>query len=728
VREFAFSNDASGSSTYTATYSSLERGGDSDTQTLSHVQSLGTGGTIASGQDFDPLTSVGTSTLTYSESGARTISWGAGNYDQGSYSETETASDSASLSDYASLSIGAGGTITAGIDTSVTTQTISDSQPTSETGTESVVDPEGGPGFGGAVTQSSVTTSYISSVNNGTQTLGAYGAITGGGNCFTFIEQDSNSLSLTANRSSGDVSQDDTASFSEIMVGTETYGAGGVITGGSDFYTWIQSGLDNDTYYQSQGGSTLTVYTEYTISINDSISDSLSDRGTDILRGSDSIVGGSDTYTDVQARALHSSVGDSGTSGSPISISAQGSDQFSLSDTGSSTLTTAGHVYAMDVYCYTESSSDSASDSQSENGQINVGAASDTYSDNDYGTMNVTDTVTTSVDSFTLRDSHSISGSDQYTTSNSSTVWMSSPFAYSDASSNTDEYVYSGPPSSTVTVEQTGSTTESGGDPVNLTETLAAGHGDASGGTVARNLGSFPEGANGPGGAVHDGTSQPVLDVSEGLVSAIGGQDVHGLEFVGAAIAPVQASSGMILEEPNQSNPGTGNFASWVSHPSAIGYRRAETASVTSPSTDAPAVSPEMDSGMANGSSGDELARLASFYTGAEENPTSAQSAPTPRAQQSLIGLSTLVDGDPLFTPTPFIQPDADGPAPIQTTPFNPETGVVNRLQPIGSMPKRLGNNGNMALNSLLLVNPYDSLASDPGVPDSHLSAVCACR
>jgi hypothetical protein len=386
-----------------------------------------------------------------------------------------------------------------------------------------------------------------------------------------------------------------------------------------------------------------------------------------------------------------------------------------MSDTGSSTLTTAGHVYAKDVYCNTESSSDSASDSQSENGAVNVGAASDTYSDNDYGTVNVTDTVTTSVDSFTLGDSHSISGSDQYTTSNSSTVSMSSPFAYSDASSNTDEYVYSGPPSSTVTVEQTGSTTESGGDPVNLTETLAAGHGDASGGTVAGNLGSFPEGAYGPGGEVHDGTSQPVLDTSQGLVSAIGGQDVHGLEFVGAAIAPVRSSSGMILEEPNQSTPGTGDFVNWSSHPSAIGYRRAETAGVTSPSTDAPAVSPEMDSGMVNGSSGDELARLANFYSGAEENPTSAQSAPTPRAQQNLIGLSTLVDGDPLFTPTPFLQPDDLGPAPFQTTPFNAGTDVGTVLQPIGSPPKGLGSSGNTALNNLLLINPDDNPALDPG-------------
>jgi hypothetical protein len=78
-----------------------------------------------------------------------------------------------------------------------------------------------------------------------------------------------------------------------------------------------------------------------------------------------------------------------------------------------------------------------------------------------------------------------------------------------------------------VTVESTGSETLSGSDPVNLTETVTtAGHGDAAGGLEAGDLGSFPENAYGPGGAVHDGTSQPALDTSQGLVSAIGGQDV----------------------------------------------------------------------------------------------------------------------------------------------------------------------------------------------------------
>jgi hypothetical protein len=130
---------------------------------------------------------------------------------------------------------------------------------------------------------------------------------------------------------------------------------------------------------------------------------------------------------------------------------------------------------------------------------------------------------------------------------------------------------------------------------------------------------------------------------------------------------------------------------------------------------------------MANGSSGDELERIGNFYTGAEENPTSAQSAPTPRAQQSLMNIGTLPDGDPFFTQTPFIPPDDDGPAPFQTTPYNPGTDVGNPIQPVGNTPKGQGNGGNMAFNNLLMINPDenpgqlidDGLANpalDPGV------------
>jgi hypothetical protein len=72
-----------------------------------------------------------------------------------------------------------------------------------------------------------------------------------------------------------------------------------------------------------------------------------------------------------------------------------------------------------------------------------------------------------------------------------------------------------------------------------------------------------------------------------------------------------------------------------------------------------------MDSGMANGSSGDDLERLSNFYTGAEENPTSAQSAPKSRAGRNLIGIATP-DSDPIFTPTLFLPEQGDGDLPLQ--------------------------------------------------------------
>ena len=110
----------------------------------------------------------------------------------------------------------------------------------------------------------------------------------------------------------------------------------------------------------------------------------------------------------------------------------------------------------------------------------------------------------------------------------------SSSFAYSDDTSGTYYYGISGPPASTVTHVATSSETDTGGGEGAYTETLTAGHADTAGGAAAGQLGSFPGGPTGPGGAVHDGTTQPVLDTSQGLVSALGGQDVHGLGFVGA--------------------------------------------------------------------------------------------------------------------------------------------------------------------------------------------------
>ena len=351
-------------------------------QTLSEVQTLGTNALISSGHNYNTLTSAGTSTLTYSENGNRTVTWGAGNFNTESYSDTESTSESNSLSEYTSLGIGTNGTIAGGTATSLTTQSYTDSQSSSETGSTNDVDPEGGPAFGGAITMSSITTNNAYSVNQGSESLGALGAIAGGGNSFTFVENNSNSLTETANLTAGSIGQNNNASFSETMLGTETYGPGGTISGGSDSFTWIQSANDNDTIDEHGNYGTLGSALDYHIVVFDTVEDSLSDVGTDVLGVSDSILGGCDTYTDSEQHDLASTVLDYGTTNTPsFQIQAYGWDDESVEDTGSSTLTTNGHVYATDTYGYGESSGDTdtlfASDSTFGSGSFILGSAYD---------------------------------------------------------------------------------------------------------------------------------------------------------------------------------------------------------------------------------------------------------------------------------------------------------------------------------------------------------------
>jgi hypothetical protein len=137
--------------------------------------------------------------------------------------------------------------------------------------------------------------------------------------------------------------------------------------------------------------------------------------GTDILGQSDSIVAGSDTYTSHTQRTLTSTIVDSGTPASPCYLTAWASDQFTLNDTGTSTLTSTGHVYATDTITYVENTSDAASASLSSNGPSSAsvawGAATDSYANADTMTQTVADGVTTSIDNFNLTNSHWIYGS-----------------------------------------------------------------------------------------------------------------------------------------------------------------------------------------------------------------------------------------------------------------------------------------------------------------------------
>ena len=389
--------------------------------------------------------------------------------------------------------------------------------------------------------------------------------------------------------------------------------------------------------------------------------------GNDILGASDSILGGCDTYTWGTSRDLDSTLTDYGDGATPILVEAYGWDYVNLGETGSSTLTTLGHIYATITYNYSEDSGSNSAVTESftlsgGNGTVQIGTASDSYSDSDSGTITISDTTTTSHDSFTLGDSHSISGvltssmsnstgSNTWTDNGSDTDAMSAQgtkstsgdnYTFTNTESSTDNFVLlnkvvvnqmngggtdtssmttsmsgntapggfaftslsessnqisdsgnvtysgvvtpylesqsgtdevklsvSGPPAATATLTNTESATTTGSnDGANYTEYGFAGQGSSAGTGVADLVGTSPMAS-----AEHMGTSPNSLDTGSGLLSALGGADVHAMSFVGAEIMPAEnaGGTGVSLEESFQSGSEPTN---WVSHPSGIGYRR----------------------------------------------------------------------------------------------------------------------------------------------------------
>jgi hypothetical protein len=84
-----------------------------------------------------------------------------------------------------------------------------------------------------------------------------------------------------------------------------------------------------------------------------------------------------------------------------------------------------------------------------------------------------------------------------------------------------------------------------------------------------------------------------------------------------------------------------------------------------------------MDSGTTDGGPDQELNRLANFLNGGNENPTSTQPGPTPRAQQ--LALPMFPFGSPAATNLLLTNPDAE--MPISTIPYYPpdDGGTANR-------------------------------------------------
>ena len=182
-----------------------------------------------------------------------------------------------------------------------------------------------------------------------------------------------------------------------------------------------------------------------------------------------------------------------------------------------------------------------------------------------------------------------------------------------------------------------------------MTEMGGAGGGATAGTQVAGQIGGSPLGS-----AEHQGTSPGSLDTSSGLLSGLGGEAVHPMSYSGAEIMPKPNPTGtsMWLEESNQSGQTPTN---WVSHPSGIGYRRSSpgvttwtgsgSGSRSSTGPPIPGNAPTMDSGTSDGGPDQELNRLGNFIIGGNENPTSTQPVPTPRAEQ--LGMPMLPIGSP---------------------------------------------------------------------------------
>ena len=136
-------------------------------------------------------------------------------------------------------------------------------------------------------------------------------------------------------------------------------------------------------------------------------------------------------------------------------------------------------------------------------------------------------------------------------------------FSYADDSSNAYEYTLSGPTASTITDLSTTTESSSGTPQDSSNGTLIPAYWNTYANALATSMGTSPLDA-----PIQDGTTSGEWDTSQGLASAIGGQDMHALQFTGAEVQPALSGSAVALEQ------GGGGSGVWASHPSAIGYRR----------------------------------------------------------------------------------------------------------------------------------------------------------
>ncbi len=187
---------------------------------------------------------------------------------------------------------------------------------------------------------------------------------------------------------------------------------------------------------------------------------------------------------------------------------------------------------------------------------------------------------------------------------------------------------------------------------------MNAGRGYAAGTRIVDQFGTSPVDS-----AEHLGTTPGQLNTSNGLASAAEGVAAHAMAFAGPEIVVSVNSGGSAVNL--QESYGSGQTpTNWVTHPSGIGYRRPDPAASGSGSSSGSRIisnAPITDSGTSDGSNDEELARLANFDTGGNENPTGTQTAPTARAEQQGAGAGAPGVGPPKLSGLPDEGEGGDG-------------------------------------------------------------------
>jgi RHS repeat-associated protein len=372
----------------------------SDGTTLQGVGTvtLGLSGTIVAGsqtQTLDVSSSDGSSVT--SGTGQENDTDTAGDSISGTWTPSDNGGDSSSLYEVETDFLGLSGSISAGYMSYDLAYGSSDNDTPMETGTETLA----GPTQVLSLSLTSPASFSYSSTEQGSVTLGDLGTITSGSDSYTWDEFRSSGVNRQAQGTSASIAEVGTDLYSLYETGIETEGIAGVIVSGSDGFTWNQNNEDDYCFEQSGDtagpddvtytdgvyygedpvGSSLTSL-EFAGSIDDSISSSWRDVGSDSLGESDSICGGGDSYTWTDNRdesySMHNSndylyfyksnyYAPTVTNTFSEYDCDQGYTLYSVGETGSERLSDSvdGPGDSSDSYAIDESSIDSATHSQS---------------------------------------------------------------------------------------------------------------------------------------------------------------------------------------------------------------------------------------------------------------------------------------------------------------------------------------------------------------------------